>query len=356
MHMTIFRLGELFCGPGGIGLAATTTSTQLSSIKHAWATDYDPDTCATYATNICPSHSAESVICADIRELDLSILPPVDALAFGFPCNDFSTIGKQQGIDGKYGPLYTYCTEALKYFQPQWFLAENVSGLGNANEGKAFDMILNSFRDAGYKLVTHLYKFEEYGVPQARHRIIIVGIREDQNVEFKVPSPEPYTNTDVSTRTCLETPYPQGVTQHVFTKQTARVTERLSYIKPGENVFTAKMPEHLRLKTKTTISQLCKRLHPDKPAYTVIGSGGGGMRMYHYSENRALTNRERARLQTFPDDYIFCGGSESVRKQIGMAVPPAGVAPIFEAILNSFDGVRYHSVDASYCDDNVCND
>jgi DNA (cytosine-5-)-methyltransferase len=301
--MTIFRLGELFCGPGGIGLAATTTSTQLSSIKHAWATDYDPDTCATYATNICPSHSAESVICADIRELDLSILPPVDALAFGFPCNDFSTIGKQQGIDGKYGPLYTYCTEALKYFQPQWFLAENVSGLGNANEGKAFDMILNSFRDAGYKLVTHLYKFEEYGVPQARHRIIIVGIREDQNVEFKVP-----------------------------------------------------LPEHLRLKTKTTISQLYKRLHPDKPAYTVIGSGGGGMRMYHYSENRALTNRERARLQTFPDDYIFCGGSESVRKQIGMAVPPAGVAPIFEAILNSFDGVRYQSVDASYCDDNVCNE
>lgn len=113
---------------------------------------------------------------------------------------------------------------------------------------------------------------------------------------------------------------------------------------------------YLRLKTKTTISQLYKRLHPDKPAYTVIGSGGGGMRMYHYSENRALTNRERARLQTFPDDYIFCGGSESVRKQIGMAVPPAGATPIFEAILNSFDGVRYQSVDASYCDDNVSNE
>ncbi len=104
MCMTTFKLGELFCGPGGIGLAATTTNTQLSSIKHAWATDYDPDTCATYATNICPSHSTESVICADIRELDLSTLSPVDALAFGFPCNDFSTIGKQQGIDGKYGP------------------------------------------------------------------------------------------------------------------------------------------------------------------------------------------------------------------------------------------------------------
>ena len=178
--MTIFRLGELFCGPGGIGLAATTTNTQFSSIKHAWATDYDRDTCATYTTNICPN-KPESVICADVRELDLSVLPPVDALAFGFPCNDFSTIGKQQGINGQYGPLYTYCTEALKYFQPQWFLAENVSGLGNANDGKAFALILNSFRDAGYRLVAHLYKFEEYGVSQARHRIIIVGVREDQN-------------------------------------------------------------------------------------------------------------------------------------------------------------------------------
>lgn len=349
--MTTFRLGELFCGPGGIGLAATTTNTQSSSIKHAWATDYDPDTCATYTTNICPNNP-ESVICTDVRELDLSALPTVDALAFGFPCNDFSTIGKQQGINGQYGHLYTYCAEALKYFQPQWFLAENVSGLGNANDGKAFDLILESFSNAGYRLVTHLYKFEEYGVPQARHRIIIVGVREDQNVDFKVPSAEPYIGVDVSAKTCLEKPYPRSVTQHVFTKQSARVTERLSYIKPGENVFTADMPEHLRLKTRTTISQLYKRLHPDKPAYTVIGSGGGGMRMYHYSENRVLPSRERARLQTFPDDYIFCGGSESVRKQIGMAVPPAGVAPIFEAILNSFDGVPYQSVDASYCDDN----
>lgn len=349
--MTTFRLGELFCGPGGIGLAATTTNTQSNNIKHAWATDYDPDACATYTTNIC-LNNPESVICEDIRELDFSTLSPVDALAFGFPCNDFSTIGKQQGINGEYGPLYTYCTEALKYFQPQWFLAENVSGLGNANDGKAFDIILNSFRSAGYRLVTHLYRFEEYGVPQARHRIIIVGVREGQNVEFKIPSTEPYIGVDVSTRSCLEKPYPQAVTQHVFTKQSARVTERLSYIKPGENVFTADMPEHLRLKTRTTISQLYKRLNPDKPAYTVIGSGGGGMRMYHYSENRALTNRERARLQTFPDDYIFCGGSESVRKQIGMAVPPAGVAPIFEAILKSFEDVPYQTVDASYCDDN----
>ena len=82
-------------------------------------------------------------------------------------------------------------------------------------------------------------------------------------------------------------------------------------------------------------------MNPEKPAYTVTGSGGGGTHIYHYSEPRALTNRERARLQTFPDDYLFCGSKESVRKQIGMAVPPKGAAEIFEAILKTFSGEKY---------------
>ncbi len=80
------------------------------------------------------------------------------------------------------------------------------------------------------------------------------------------------------------------------------------------------------------ISQVYRRLMPDKPSYTVTGSGGGGTHVYHWSENRALTNRERARLQAFPDDFLFLGGKESVRKQIGMAVPPKGAKVIFEAI------------------------
>ena len=94
------------------------------------------------------------------------------------------------------------------------------------------------------------------------------------------------------------------------------------------------------------ISQIYKRLDPTKPAYTVTGSGGGGTHIYHYKENRALTNRERARLQTFPDNYVFEGSKESVRKQIGMAVPARGAKIIFEAILNTFAGIEYESMDA----------
>ena len=131
------------------------------------------------------------------------------------------------------------------------------------------------------------------------------------------------------------------------TKQSKQVVERLKHIKPGENAFTADLPEELKLNVKgAKISQIYKRLDPNKPAYTVTGSGGGGTHIYHWDEPRALTNRERARLQTFPDDYEFMGNKESVRKQIGMAVPCLGAKIIFEAILKCFAGVEYESVDS----------
>ena len=123
--------------------------------------------------------------------------------------------------------------------------------------------------------------------------------------------------------------------------------ERLKHIKPGQNAFTANLPKELQLNVKgAKISQIYKRLDPTKPAYTVTGSGGGGTHIYHYEEPRALTNRERARLQTFPDDYVFEGSKESVRKQIGMAVPVRGAKVIFEAILRTFAGLSYESMDA----------
>lgn len=340
----VFKLGELFCGPGGLGYAATHASISNPDyrIEHKWANDYDASTCLTYTRNICPD-DPESVICGDVRELDIESLGEINAFAFGFPCNDFSVVGEQKGFDGKYGPLYTYGIKVLKKYRPLWFLAENVSGLQSANEGSAFEKIKHDLIDAGYKIYPNLYKFEEYGVPQARHRMIIVGIRDDQPFEFKIPSPAPYKDIDVSCKTALEVPpIPADAPNNELTKQSAQVIERLSHIKPGENAFTANLPEHLQLNVKgAKISQIYKRLDPNKPAYTVTGSGGGGTHIYHYSEPRALTNRERARLQTFPDDYVFEGSKESVRKQIGMAVPQKGAKIIFEAILKTFAGIEY---------------
>ena len=241
----IYRLGELFCGPGGIAWGATHADIGNPNfgIVHQWANDYDASTCETYRYNICPD-APQTVYHEDIRQLDIDKLAPIDALAFGFPCNDYSVVGEQKGMDGVYGPLYSYGIKTLKKFKPQWFLAENVGGLRNANDGKAFTKILTEMRDAGYILTPHLYKFEQYGIPQARHRIIIIGIKEDIDVTYHVPSPLPYAEIDNSCRTAIEIPpILMDAPNNERTRQSATVVKRLEYIKPGENAFTANLPD-----------------------------------------------------------------------------------------------------------------
>lgn len=344
----IYRLGELFCGPGGIAWGAMNADIGRDDFRivHQWANDYDADTCETYRYNICRD-APTTVYHEDIRKLNMDKLDDIDALAFGFPCNDYSVVGEQKGMDGIYGPLYSYGVKALKKFKPQWFLAENVGGLRNANDGKAFTKILTELREAGYIITPHLYKFEEYGIPQARHRIIIIGIKDGIDVEYKVPSPVPYAGIDNTCKTAIEVPpIPADAPNNERTRQSPIVVQRLEKIGPGQNAFTADLPDDLKLNiTGARISQIYKRLDPNKPSYTVTGSGGGGTHIYHWSEPRALTNRERARLQTFKDDYIFFGSKESVRKQIGMAVPCRGAQIIFEAVLKSFAGIPYEFVE-----------
>ncbi|MEP0305221.1 MAG: DNA cytosine methyltransferase, partial [Maribacter dokdonensis] len=194
----------------------------------------------------------------------------------------------------------------------------------------------------------NLYKSEKYGIPQKRHRIIIVGIRQDLNLEFKVPAPTIEEEENyISAKEALENPIIlNNAYNNVRTRQSATVVERLSYIQPGENAWSENIPPHLRLKVKgAKLSQIYRKLHPDKPSYTITGSGGGGTHGYHYAENRALTNRERARIQSFPDDFEFIGKKESIRKQIGMAVPPLLSKVVFEAILKTFAGISYNSVE-----------
>ncbi len=344
-HM-VFRLGELFCGPGGLAKGAQMANVPGTQIVHQWANDFDRDTCDTYIHNICPENPA-SVVCEDVRKLKIQSLGEIDVLAFGFPCNDFSQVGEHKGFDGEYGPLYTYGVKALRTYQPKWFLAENVGGIRSANEGNAFHKILNDLKDSGYDIYPNLYKFEQYGIPQARHRVIIIGIRKDLGVEYKIPDFTPYSHKDNSCRTAIENPpIPADATNNELTKQSQVVVERLMHIKPGKNAFNSDLPEHLQLNVKgAKISQIYRRLDPDKPAYTVTGSGGGGTHIYHWSEPRALTNRERARLQTFPDDFYFLGSKEKVRRQIGMAVPCLAAKIIFESVLKSFVGIDYPSIE-----------
>ena len=357
MKKTIeFKLAELFSGPGGLGLGALRSSaenqTSIYKIEPVWANDIDSDTCKTYARNIHDGNET-NMVCAPVQEIDFKKVPKFDALAFGFPCNDFSIVGEQKGFGGKFGPLYSHGVRAINIHNPKWFIAENVSGLQSANNGEAFRRILDDLSSAGkgYTLTPHLYRFEEYGVPQQRHRIVIIGMRNDLGLKFKVPAP---TTRDkhISAREALEgTRIAANAANHELTRQSAGVVERLKYIPAGENAWYEGIPENLRLNVKgAKMSQIYKRLDPTKPSYTITGSGGGGTHVYHWSENRALTNRERARIQSFPDNFVFEGSKESVRKQIGMAVPPVGAQAIIEAVLKTFAGIPYETTESKLDD------
>lgn len=385
--MEAFALGEFFSGPGGMALGAHHAvdpehggDPELVGrvrVEHAWGVDYDSDSVLTYIDNV-PGASLRTVHAQDARVMarveNLARLSAIDGFAFGFPCNDFSLVGEHKGLAGEYGGLYRTGLEVLRAKRPKWFVAENVSGIRSANAGSAFRTILNDLSmidDDGkpeYVLTPHLYKFEEYGVPQKRHRVIVVGIRQDlaaNGIAFAVPAPTHgpgRTNAFVSAGEVLNRETLGGTLHTEPTRQAPQVIERLEYIDPGENAFSAasKMPERLRLRVRgATISQIYKRLKEDEPSYTVTGSGGGGTHMYHWSQNRALTNRERARLQTFPDSFNFVGTRDSVRKQIGMAVPVDGARAIFVALFKTLQKIPYDSIDSNIahlngeCDDSV---
>lgn len=351
----IFRKGELFNGPGGFAWAAKHANIEVQgeeySIEHAWSNDYDLSACETYRYNICRDRP-ETVYHEDVRKLDLSSLSEIDAFIYGFPCNDFSIVGEKKGFDGQFGPLYTYGIKILKKFQPKWFIAENVGGLQSANDGQAFIQILTEMRQAGYRLTPHLYNFASYGVPQSRQRILIVGFRNDLNVEFRVPAPTHGPGL-IPYRTAYEAitnpPIADGAFNHDMPKHTKKVVEFLGHIPPGQNAWYEGIPEHLRLNVKgARMSQIYRRLDKTSPSYTVTGSGGGGTHMYHWEEPRALTNRERARLQTFPDIFEFKGPKDKVRQQVGMAVPPDGAKIIIEAVLKTYAGVAYDFINPKW--------
>ncbi len=361
---THYSMGEFFSGPGGLSLGASMAAESFNKhvvptrkdtvpidLEHQWAVDIDSDSCETYRNNIVPSRP-EAVRNIDAREamLDLDSFEDVKGFAFGFPCNDFSLVGKQKGLLGDFGGLYQAGVAVLQEKKPQWFVAENVGGIRSANDGLAFKQVLADIEASGYRITPHLYRFEEYGVPQTRHRVLLVGLRDDLPFEFRVPKPThgPGLQKYVSAGETLGAPYPEGVdvAHREQTRQSTRVIERLKLIDPGENAFNAKrMTDEYRLNVQgATLSHIYRRLKEGEPSYTITGSGGGGTHVYHWEENRALTNRERARIQTFPDTFNFAGSRESVRKQIGMAVPPLGAQVIFEALFKTLQGVTYDSI------------
>lgn len=363
---------------GAMKAAECPELTGAAHMRPVWAVDSSLDACATYHANVhsgsgvfakesgggsvpgidAPMDGDTLVLAADVRRVQPHLLRRVDGFMFGFPCNDFSSAGQRKGLDGDFGLLYQQARALLVAHRPLFFVAENVSGLLNANDYGAFSRIIEDLRlenssvdgaADGYEVVPHLYRFEEYGIPQTRHRIMIVGIRKDVAAAlprgFRPPAPSGRIRT--AGEALRNPPIPDWAANNESYPMSDAVRRRLQFIAPGQNIWDVNefIPSDLRLKqTNKTISSIYRVLDENRPAYTVIGNGGGGTYMYHWSK-RTTTNRERARFQTFDDCFAFHGSASSVRRQIGMAVPPEGARIVVEALLKTLKGIEYPSVE-----------
>jgi DNA (cytosine-5)-methyltransferase 1 len=321
---------SLFSGCGGMDLGFIWSGYDI-----LWANDINHDACETYRLNL-----GNHIIKDDICNIDFSEIPDCDLILGGFPCQDFSMIWKRGGIETERGNLYKYFVQAVKIKQPKVFVAENVKGLLTANKGQAIKEIIADFQECGqgYKIYVDIYNFADYGVPQLRERVLIIGIRNDINYVYKKPFPThlpyQYVTAESALKDADKVPYNN---EQINIKDKTR--KMLELIPEGGNFQS--IPVDSPYYVKGMISHVYRRLDRNKPSTTIIAAGGGGTWGYHFSEPRPLTNRERARLFGYPDDFIFVGSIASVRRQIGNSVPPIGIKIIADQLqkLWSYDNL-----------------
>lgn len=333
------RVVSIFSGCGGMDYGF-----HMEGYQTVWANDCNKWACQTYAANL-----GDVIHCTDITEIDpytATSIPECDVVLGGFPCQDFSIIWKQPGLDGARGGLFRNFVEFVDAKKPKAFVAENVKGLITANGGKAIETIIKDFEsiEPGYVIKPRLYNFAEYGVPQFRERILFVGIRIDTGFDFIHPKPShgpegdfPYVTAGDALKGVEECPY-----NNERVKVSDKTRKTIDMIPEGGNYTD--IPKDNPLYVKGTFSLIYRRIKRDEPSKTIIAAGGGGTLGYHFPEPRPLTNRERARLQSFPDDFVFKGGVTEVRRQIGNAVPPIGAQAVARRLLPLFTG-DYEPVD-----------
>lgn len=481
-----FNVLSLFSGCGGLDLGVANSNKETlsadleeSKFNFVWSNDLMDHACKTIEINWDHEITEDSerevngeglVYNGDVREVnfDKIIDSKIDLIMGGFPCKDFSILrgdDNRGGVKVERGKLYLEFVRSLADLQPKMFVAENVKGLISANDGKAYDRIMSDFKNLnqnwndieeeyqekkgeikthkgieieGYTILhSEVIDFSNHGVPQARERLVIIGLRDDlanqlkdktgksvedwkEEIKDNLNETDSLSNYPITVMEAFKgkqlldldeeyekvmkeySPYidkldsdraieyreeewtkytfdvwddylwrnnikgslkqfmdetPQDRVKEVhkdildelgyrdeplddkefedgsneLMRETQPVSERLNHIPPDENHKMVRDTEH---HVSGMMSNIYRRTHPLQPSTTIISSGGGGTWGYHYELERGkLTNRERARIQSFPDDFLFHGKNGEVRKQIGNAVPPLGAKRIGENIL-----------------------
>lgn len=307
-----YKLISLFSGAGGMDLGFrgdfkfNNEYYQERNFTHVFANDIMEDACETFEHNF-----DTEIICEDLREVlwDSNInIPDADIVTGGFPCKDFSVSGKMEGLDTDRGKLYVQMKEVIRRSEPKIFFAENVKGLLSIDG--AIEKIMEDFRDinGGYDVKYKLFHTADYGVPQTRERVIIVGVRKDIDKEFKFPEPTHASEESLTSFTGDREVW-------INSKE---VLEDLWKIDEDEAP-----PNHDQVSgaKKYPGKQGNQPINPDGPGPTIRSEHHGNIE-FHYTDERRLTVREAARIQSFPDDFQFKGSMTTAYKQVGNAVPP----------------------------------
>ena len=261
-----------------------------------WANDISSSACETYRQNI-----GDHIVWADFHDVINQLPKNADIVIGGFPCQDISINGKMRGIEGERSSLYTFIVETVKRVSPKVFVAENVGGLLLKQNEYSLNKILEDFNSLGYDISYHLYKAHDYGVPQTRERIFIVGTQTELR-SFSPPLPthsKPITAKDA--------------------------------IGDLEEREQDKAFSHIWSLAKASGEQGNRKLLADRPGYTIRAECHGNIQ-FHYSLPRRISMREAARIQSFPDSFRFPCKLRETERQIGNAVPPVLAWHVAESV------------------------
>lgn len=293
-HSRNYSVVSLFSGCGGmdLGFRGEFSVFGRKYAKHPfkiiWANELNAAACRTYRRNI-----DENIHCGDIWNFMNQLPMSADVLIGGFPCQDLSINGKGLGIKGKRSSLYGAMIQAIRIVRPRVFVAENVKGLLLKTRRDSFLRIMEDFNSLGYNVSHSLYHAADYGVPQSRERVFIVGTLNDIE-KFSPPEPELSKENWIT------------ASQAIGDLESKKMDVSVNHIWSAANVSG---------------EQGNRRLVASRPGYTIRAECHGNIQ-FHYSLPRRISMREAARIQSFPDDFIFDSKLRETERQIGNAVPP----------------------------------
>ena len=316
------KVASLFCGCGGTDVGMQGDFDYLgkhyasNNVQIVYANDIEKAACKIFADNfdVIPDNR-------DIREIKSDDLPEFDILTGGFPCQSFSIVAqnpKRLGIKDEKGMLFFEMCRILRDRQPKCFIAENVKGIMTANKGEAFPLIIKEFQNSGYDVKYQIVKAVEYGVPQKRERVIIVGFRKDLEIDFQFPDPVTSNPNDYVP---LKNVIDRSVDEKYFFSQKA-----VDGMMKNRESMNKGRAQNVNEPCNTVGAHLAKvSLNSTDP---VLMEG---------ERYRRFTPREVARIQSFPDQFILSETEAAQYRALGNAIPPVMFWYIMRSVKKSLE-------------------